>query len=63
MHSSVCIAVHLKNTTSTIQSYLRSDALKDRQTGIIAAGGSGDKLFTDRLKEMLAYPRKRTDFA
>jgi HEAT repeat protein len=37
----------------TIQSYLRSDALKDRQTGVIAAGGSGDKLFTDRLKEML----------
>ncbi len=36
-----------------IQSYLRSDALKDRQTGVIAAGGSGDKLFTDRLKEML----------
>jgi len=38
---------------ATIQSYLRSDALKDRQTGVIAAGGSGDKLFTDRLKEML----------
>jgi len=37
----------------TIQSYLRSDALKDRQTGVIAAGGSGDKLLTDRLKEML----------
>ena len=37
----------------TIQSYLRSDALKDRETGVIAAGGSGDKLFTDRLKEML----------
>ena len=37
----------------TIQSYLRSDALKDRQTGVIAAGGSGDKLFTDYLKEML----------
>jgi len=37
----------------TIQSYLRSDTLKDRQTGVIAAGGSGDKLFTDRLKEML----------
>jgi hypothetical protein len=36
-----------------IQSDLRSDALKDRQTGVIAAGGSGDKLFTDRLKEML----------
>ena len=40
----------------TIQSYLRSDALKDRQTGVIAAGGSGDKLFTDRLKEMLVIP-------
>ena len=38
---------------ATIQSYLGSDALKDRQTGVIAAGGSGDKLFTDRLKEML----------
>ncbi|MBW2602805.1 MAG: cyclic nucleotide-binding protein [Deltaproteobacteria bacterium] len=36
-----------------IQSYLRSDALKDRQTGVIAAGESKDKLFTDRLKEML----------
>ncbi|MDH4205180.1 MAG: cyclic nucleotide-binding protein [Desulfobacteraceae bacterium] len=40
----------------TIQSYLRSDALKDRQTGVIVAGGSGDKLFTDRLKEMLVTP-------
>lgn len=38
---------------TTIQYYLRSDALKDRQTGVIAAGGSGNKLFTDRLKEML----------
>ena len=40
----------------TIQSYLRSDALKDRQTGVIAAGGSGDKLFSDRLKKMLVIP-------
>lgn len=39
----------------TIQSYLRSDALKDRQAGVIAAGGSGDKLFTDHLKEMLIF--------
>jgi len=41
---------------STIQSYLRSDALQDRQTGVIAAGGSGKKLFTNRLKEMLVIP-------
>jgi len=38
---------------TTIQSYLLSNALKDRQTGVIAAGESGNKLFTDRLKEML----------
>ncbi len=37
----------------TIQSFLRSDALIDRQAGVIAAGGSGDKGFTGRLKEML----------
>jgi hypothetical protein len=36
-----------------IQSYLRSDELEDRQTGVIAAGGSGDNSFTDLLKEML----------
>ncbi len=36
-----------------IQSYLRSDALKDRQTGVIAAGGSGDKYFAEHLKNML----------
>ena len=40
----------------TIQSYLRSDVLKDRQTGVIAAGGSGDKSFIDHLKEMLVTP-------
>ena len=39
---------------SIIQSHLQSDALKDRQTGVIAAGGSEDARFTDRLKEMLA---------
>ncbi len=39
-----------------IQSYLRSDVLKDRQTGVIAAGGSGDKSFIDHLKEMLVTP-------
>ena len=40
----------------TIKSYLRSDVLKDRQTGVIAAGGSGDKSFIDHLKEMLVIP-------
>ncbi len=36
-----------------IQSYLQADAMKDRQTAVIAAGGSGDKIFIDSLKEML----------
>ena len=36
-----------------IGSYLQSDAIKDRQTAVIAAGGSGDKTFIDSLKEML----------
>jgi len=36
-----------------IQSYLRSEALKDRQIGVIAAGGSGDKYFKEHLKNML----------
>ncbi|MGA8181347.1 MAG: Npt1/Npt2 family nucleotide transporter [Desulfobacterales bacterium] len=36
-----------------IQSYLKSDAMKDRQTALIAAGGSGDKSFIGTLKEML----------
>jgi TLC ATP/ADP transporter len=36
-----------------IQSYLQSDALDDRQTGIIAAGGSGDKIFIGSLQKML----------
>jgi hypothetical protein len=38
----------------TIQSCLQSDALNERQAGIIAAGVSGDKIFTGPLKEMLA---------
>lgn len=44
----------------TIQSYLRSDALKDRQAGVIVAGGSGDKLFADHLKEMLITQENET---
>ncbi len=37
-----------------IQSYLQSDAMKDRQTAVIAAGGTGDQIFIGSLKEMLA---------
>ena len=36
-----------------IQSHIRSDELNERQAGIIAAGGSGDNIFIDALKEML----------
>jgi hypothetical protein len=36
-----------------IQSYIRSGELNERQAGIIAAGGSGDNIFIDSLKEML----------
>jgi TLC ATP/ADP transporter len=36
-----------------IQSYLQSDEINERHAGIIAAGGSGDKIFIDPLKEML----------
>jgi HEAT repeat protein len=43
-----------------IQSYLRSDELNDRQTGIIVAGGSGDKSFVDPLKEMLVSQENET---
>jgi TLC ATP/ADP transporter len=37
-----------------IHSYLRSDELKERQAGIIAAGGSKDKIFAGPLEEMLS---------
>jgi hypothetical protein len=37
-----------------IQSYLQSDVLNERQAGIVAAGRSGDKVFTEPLKAMLA---------
>jgi len=43
----------------TIQSYLRSVVLKDRQTGVISAGRSGDTSFINHLnhlKKMLVIP-------
>jgi len=36
-----------------IQSYIRSEELNERQAGVISAGGSGDNIFIDTLKEML----------
>ncbi len=36
-----------------IQSYLRSDKINERHAGIVAAGGSGEMMFTGRLKKML----------
>jgi HEAT repeat protein len=36
-----------------IQSYIRSEELNERQVGVISAGGSGDNIFIDTLKEML----------